>query len=209
MAGEAAAGDDGTTVSRARVEAAVASADVHPLLCAVASLTGDLDLLRPDLAPDQTQLITPARGLAPEQEAEARQLAVEALVAHAAAGRPGHRLTPDELRRAFAFLVGAGSTEKWERFLLEELALDGDPRAPSWHVDQVQVPQRPSSLPVCGHRRRCLGSGRGAPAAPGRGRGHGVREEPRRRRHLARERVPGLPGRRAQPALQLLLRPDQ
>ena len=28
-------------------------------------------------------------------------------------------------------------------------------------------------------------------------------------RHLARERLPGLPGRRAQPALQLLLRPDQ
>jgi 4-hydroxyacetophenone monooxygenase len=140
MSGEAAAGDDGTRVSRARVEAAVASADVHPLLCAVASLTGDLDVLRPDLAPDQTQLITPARGLAPEQEDAARQLAVEALVAHAAAARPGHRLTPDELRRAFAFLVGAGSTEKWERFLLEELALEGDPRAPSWHVDQVQVP---------------------------------------------------------------------
>ena len=44
-------GDDGSGSDRARAEAAVASADVHPLLCAVASLTGDLGLLRPDLAP--------------------------------------------------------------------------------------------------------------------------------------------------------------
>ena len=82
-------------VTRARAEAAVASADVHPLLCAVASLTGDLSLLRPDLAPDQTQLITPTRGLQPEQVAEARRLAADALVLHAAAGRPDHRLAPD------------------------------------------------------------------------------------------------------------------
>ncbi len=118
----------------------MASADVHPLLCAVASLTGDLGLLRPDLAPDQTQLITPTRGLAPEQEAEARRLAVEAIVTHATSGEPDHRFTPDELRQAFGFLVGASSTEKWEPFLLEELALEGDPRAPSWHVDQVRLP---------------------------------------------------------------------
>jgi 4-hydroxyacetophenone monooxygenase len=156
MVGEAALGEDGAALSRARAAAAVASADVHPLLCAVASLTGDLGLLRPDLAPDQTQLISPTRGLGPEQEAEARQLAVEALVAHAAAGAPDHRFTPHELRAAFAFLVGEGSTEKWERFLLEELALDGDPRAPSWHVDQVGVAGRP------GPRFRCAVIGAGA-----------------------------------------------
>src|ERR1700761_8196206 len=112
MAGEGVMGDDGRGLDRARVVAAVASADVHPLLCAVASLTGDLGLLRPDLAPDQTQLISPTHGLDAAQVAEARDLVVEALPAHAAAGAADHRITPDELRDAFGFLVGADATGK-------------------------------------------------------------------------------------------------
>jgi len=43
--------------------------EVHPLLCAVAHLTGDFSLLRADLAPDQAQMLVPGRGLGPEQEA--------------------------------------------------------------------------------------------------------------------------------------------
>jgi 4-hydroxyacetophenone monooxygenase len=119
----------------ARVEAAFAAAEVHPLLCAVAHRTGDLSLLRPDLAPDQTQLLVPGRGLGPEQEAEARALAAAAFLDHARSepgpGPPGR----DELRRVFGFLVGESVTGQWETFLTEELALEGtDPRAPSWTV---------------------------------------------------------------------------
>ena len=34
--------------------------------------------------------------------------------------------------------MGAGSTEQWEPFLVEELALEGsDPRRPTWHMDEV------------------------------------------------------------------------
>ena len=62
--------DDG--YGRPDIEAAVAAAEVHPLLCAVAQRTGDLSLLRDDFAPDQAQLLTPGRGLGPEQEDEAR-----------------------------------------------------------------------------------------------------------------------------------------
>ena len=125
----------GHTPDPARVEAAFAAAEVHPLLCAVAHRTGDLSLLRPDLAPDQTQLLVPGRGLGPEQEAEARALAAAAFLDHArrgpAPGEPGH----DELRRVFGFLVGESATGQWETFLTEELALEGtDPRAPSWTV---------------------------------------------------------------------------
>jgi 4-hydroxyacetophenone monooxygenase len=123
---------------RARVEAAFASAEVHPLLCAVAHHTGDLSLLRDDLAPDQAQMLVPGRGLGPEQEDEARRLATEAFLAHADSGAPDHTLSRDEVRRVYGFLVGAGSTEQWERFLSEELALEGmDLRAPSWHLGEV------------------------------------------------------------------------
>ncbi len=80
--------------------------DVHPLLCAVAHRTGDLSLLREELAPDQEQLLVPGRGLGPEQESAARQLAAAALSAHLASGRPDHDLAPHERRRIFGFLVG-------------------------------------------------------------------------------------------------------
>jgi 4-hydroxyacetophenone monooxygenase len=136
------AGDAGDVAAvvpdTALVEAAFATADVHPLLCAVAQVTGDLSLLRQDLAPDQKQMLVPGRGLGPEQEDEARRLAATALLAHAASGAPDHALTQEEKRRAFGFLVGAGSTEQWETFLTEELALPGsDARAPSWRAAEI------------------------------------------------------------------------
>ena len=43
----------------ARLQAAFAAADVHPLLCAVAHRTGDFSLLARTFAPDQTQLLVP------------------------------------------------------------------------------------------------------------------------------------------------------
>ncbi len=122
----------------ARLEAAFAAAEVHPLLCAVAHRTGDLSLLREEFAPDQEQLLVPGRGLGPEQEEEARRLAAGALRAHQDAGAPERALTEDTLRRIFGFLVGPGSSDHWEGFLTEELALEGtDPRRPSWNVGEV------------------------------------------------------------------------
>jgi 4-hydroxyacetophenone monooxygenase len=137
MGGYEAARVSGRT-DAARVAAACAAAEVHPLLCTVAQVTGDLSLLRPDLAPDQEQLLVPGRGLGPEQEDEARGLAAAALLAHAASGATDHVLSPDEQGRVFDFLVGPGSTEQWEGFLTEELAMEGgDPRLPSWRLDDV------------------------------------------------------------------------
>ncbi len=135
----------------ARIEAAFAAADVHALLCAVAHRTGDLSLLRGEFAPDQSQLLVPGRGLAPQQLESARRLAADILRADQQAGAPEHGLTEEALRRILAFLVGADASEQWEHFLKEELALAGtDPRRPSWHLDEV------------GGRFRCAVIGAGA-----------------------------------------------
>src|ERR1700691_975333 len=131
-------GGDG--VPAAEIAAACAAADVHPLLCAVAHRTGDVSLLREKFAPDQAQLLVPGCGLLPEEQSEARALAVAALSDHLAAGRRYHQLTSEERRRIFGFLVGPGSgaAEHWEGFLSEELALEGtDPRRPSWRAADV------------------------------------------------------------------------
>jgi 4-hydroxyacetophenone monooxygenase len=140
MGGDGVTGS-GRALSSAAMTAALAAAEVHPLLCAVAQVTGDLSLLRAEFEPDQTQLLTPGRGLGPEQEAEARRLAAAALEAHERAGAPDHELTREERRRLYGFLVGAPSTDRWEHFLTEELALQGhDPRAPTWHVSRLEGP---------------------------------------------------------------------
>jgi 4-hydroxyacetophenone monooxygenase len=122
-----------------RLRAACAAADIHPLLCAVAHLTGDLSLLRDEFAPDQGQLLVPGCGLGPEAIAQARALAISTLAEHLAAGRPDHQVTAGERRRIFGFLVGASVAAHWEAFLTEELALEGsDPREPSWQMTDVE-----------------------------------------------------------------------
>ena len=118
-----------------RLQAACAAADVHPFLCAVAHLTGDLSVLRAEFAPDQGQLLVPGCGLGPGEKSAAVALATAVLADHLASGRPDHTVTADERRRIFGFLVGAGAAELWEGFLTEELALEGsDPREPSWRM---------------------------------------------------------------------------
>ncbi len=143
MGGDAAGAPTAQVIEAGRLDRAFAAAEVHPLLCAVAHVTGDLTLLRDEFAPDQTQLLVPGRGLGPEQEAEARRQAGETFRVHVASGRPDHAPTPAELRRLLGFLVGQGSTDAWETFLTEELALPGsDPRSPSWQVDDAGRPFR-------------------------------------------------------------------
>jgi 4-hydroxyacetophenone monooxygenase len=121
-----------------QIRAAVASADVHPLLCAVAQYTGDMTLLREEFAPDQHQLFVPGAGLGDEERDEARRAVADALVAHLGSGRPAHALSTEERREIFGFLVGPDAIGQWEEFLSEELAPEGsDPRAPSWRVEDV------------------------------------------------------------------------
>lgn len=143
-------GRGGAAFAEADLDEMLAAAEVHPLLCAVAHLTGDFSLLRDDLAPDQAQMLVPGRGLGPEQEAEARELAAHALVRHQEAGGTRHELGSEEMGRILNFLVGPSSTPRWSEFLTEELAPAGtDPRAPSWHLGDL-VPAQAFTCAVIG-----------------------------------------------------------
>jgi hypothetical protein len=99
--------------------------------------------------------------------------------------------------------------EEYVPLLLEELELDGvdaSRRAlgsPHPRGLEVGLPMSWSSGRAC---RACT---RGHPPRPGRHPVHDRREEPGGGRHVVREPLPGLSGRRGQPLLLLLVRPER
>jgi 4-hydroxyacetophenone monooxygenase len=123
------------------IEAAVAEADVPVLLVAVAHHTGDFSLLRDGFRPDSTNLFDPDAGLTPEIQADARAAAAEALRRHQETGaQAAPPLTDDQLFATIAFLAGEDAARSYGPILREELALEGtDPRAPTWHKDDIAV----------------------------------------------------------------------
>src|SRR4051812_24090520 len=64
------------------IRAAVAGAEIPPLLPALAYLTGDMSLLRADLRPDPLMITMPQGGLTDAQLETARELATQALIAY-------------------------------------------------------------------------------------------------------------------------------
>jgi len=125
------------TEDDAAIRAALEGADVAPLLVAVAQLTGDHDLLAEDLRPDQTRLIEPEAGITPDEMARGRDLAAAALTRFRDAGSvPAPTPTGADLRRLIEYLVGA-ETDEYLPMLTEELALDGDKRAPDWNKEDL------------------------------------------------------------------------
>jgi len=137
------------SASDADIRSAVAEAEVAALLPALAHLTGDLSLLREDLKPDQLMLVQEGGGLSPEAIAAARELAVEVLVGHRDAGAPdAAQPSAEALHHMIEFMVGP-STADWLPVLREELALEGDLRAPSWHKDDIAA-DRPFRVAIVG-----------------------------------------------------------
>jgi 4-hydroxyacetophenone monooxygenase len=133
------------------IAAAVQDADMPALLVAVAQLTGDLSLLRPDLRPDAARMLEPDAGLTEEQKAAGRALAATALCRHRDAGAPPAPYPdPTALRALVDWLAGGTLTDEYVPLLTEELALEGvDHRAPQWHKDEL-APDRPFRVAIVG-----------------------------------------------------------
>jgi 4-hydroxyacetophenone monooxygenase len=139
------------TADDATIAAALSESTVGALLPAVAQLTGDLSVLRADLQPDPNNIMDPQAGLSAAQVATARQVALEALVAHRDAGNPpAPPLDDAALRQIMAFAVGADNVDDYFGLLVEELSPDGaDWRAPSWTLPEV-APGTTFSVAVIG-----------------------------------------------------------
>ena len=121
--------------SDAEIRAALAEAEVPPLLPALAYLTGDLSLLREGLRPDPILLGMPQGGLTEAQLAEARELALEVLIRFRDCGcRAAPTPSDADILKIMEFAVGGGADmAPYLPLLEEELAVRGeDRRAPSW-----------------------------------------------------------------------------
>ncbi len=138
------AGDD-------EIRQALEAVEVPPLLVAVATLTGDVSLLRDDLAPAAAESFDPTAGITPEQAATARDLAAAALARHRDAGAaPAAPPDPATLRRMLEFLAGRPVEDDYIALMTEELALDGqDLRAPDWRHADVAA-DRPFRVAIIG-----------------------------------------------------------
>jgi len=127
------------TADDATIASALGGSVVGALLPAVAQLTGDLSVLRGDLQPDPDNIMDPQAGLSAAQVAEARQVALDALVAHRDAGNPpAPEPDAETLRTLMAFVVGADNVDDYADLLAEELAPAGtDLRAPDWSLADI------------------------------------------------------------------------
>ena len=145
------AGVEQIVESDEQIRDALAHAEVPPLLPALAYLTGDLSLLRPELRPDPLMIGLPQGGLTDEQQATARAIALDVLTAYRDAGcRPAEPPTDTDLQRILEFTVGGVDMAAYLPLLEEELAYRGeDRRAPNWTIDQV-ASRRDFSVVVIG-----------------------------------------------------------
>ena len=133
------------------IEAALRDAHIPSLLPALALVTGDRSLLRDDLRPDPTALLDPQGGLSEQALQTGRDLALAALIRYRDAGCPP--VTPlqeGELRTLMEFTAGADLSEDYLTFFTEELGVtDTDPRAPTWHKDDI-APDRELMVVIIG-----------------------------------------------------------
>jgi 4-hydroxyacetophenone monooxygenase len=143
MTGRIGDGDD--TIRRALLDA-----ELPPLLAALAVATGDPALLPDHLRPSTINRLVPQGGYSPEQQDEARALALAALIA-IRDGRLALRQEPahdDGMLDTVRFLVGTAA-ERYVPLLVDELAAPADPAAPSWHKDEL-APHRPFHVVIVG-----------------------------------------------------------
>jgi 4-hydroxyacetophenone monooxygenase len=153
------------TGSDDEIRAAVADAELPPLLAALAHVTGDPALRPGGLAPPTISRLVPQGGYSRQQCAAARELATGALIAlrdgQITARPTGGAARPeadrpetagpagtDGLLESVRFLVGE-SAERYLPLLMDEIAVGTDPAAPGWRKDDV-APDRPFRVLIVG-----------------------------------------------------------
>ncbi|HAP75792.1 MAG TPA: NAD(P)/FAD-dependent oxidoreductase [Acidimicrobiaceae bacterium] len=133
------AGVEPITETDEQIAAYLAEAELAPLLPALAYLTGDLSLLRPELRPDPLLVSMPFNGYTDEQQAHIRALALDTLRAYRDGGCvPAPVPADDDLLRMMEWTVGGEGMAAYLPLLEEELAYKGeDRRAPGWTLADV------------------------------------------------------------------------
>ena len=139
------------TETDAELERILAQAEVPPLLPALAYITGDLSILRPELRPDALMNALPQGGLSEEQLAQARAIALDTLIHFRDGGCvPTAPPSDDALLQIMEFAVGGSDMGAYLPLLEEELAYRGeDRRAPRWEK-QALAPDRAFRVVIIG-----------------------------------------------------------
>lgn len=132
------------------IREAVSFVDV-PLLAALARLTGDESILRPELTPDLSNPLDATGGWTPEKTALAERLAFEVVTRWRSLGcPPAPPADRETLRRIMDFTVGGNLPERYLDLFLEELGGAGeDLRAPRWRKEELD-PGRTFTVAVVG-----------------------------------------------------------
>jgi 4-hydroxyacetophenone monooxygenase len=132
------------------IAAAVPHALLPPLLTALAADLDDLSLVPAHLQPDLSIPMDPTAGMSDARQAEARELAIEAIGRMRARGTEPIRALPVEtLRELLGFVSGGVDVDDYLELLREELNLGEDLRTPDWSKDDV-APDRPFRVAVIG-----------------------------------------------------------
>ena len=130
---------------------ALAHAELCALLAACAHITGDLNVLVPELRPDPMKMREPQCGYTASEQQRAQEVILDALRRFRdERGCVAARPTTEQLHHIMSYAVGEEVSERYLPLLLEELALDGDAlRAPQWNQADIS-PDRPFHVVIVG-----------------------------------------------------------
>jgi 4-hydroxyacetophenone monooxygenase len=124
------------TADNDAIRDALDDAFLPALLPALAQATGDFSLLRDDLRPPTLLPGVPHGGMSLDQQARARALAFDAIVALRDRGPAPERPLEDDVRRIMEWMTASPASEDYIPLLVEELAPAGhDSRAPAWRAN--------------------------------------------------------------------------
>jgi 4-hydroxyacetophenone monooxygenase len=141
------------TESNDAIRRALAEAHLPSLLPALAHLTGDLGVLRPELRPDTSSMVGDPSGFVGGEAAAqaARDLALSVLAKFRDAGCPAPRPPSDDFLRAILkWISPEANVEPYLPIIKEELSVGADdPRAPQWKKSQV-APSREFRVAIIG-----------------------------------------------------------